>query len=133
MPHLVAVVLVQVVKVLRVYKAEVFLLFRVKASAELIENVEPSLVSILHDNTRLFQKEVAHLASNGLTGRETNLNILSLEEFGLSFRSIKNTHCPLPGVLTNLDELLFLTVLAFPNASRSGLDCMMTSLVCWAF
>ena len=32
-------------------------------------------------------------------------------------------------ILTNLDELLFLTVLAFPNASKRGLDCSMTSFV----
>ena len=35
-------------------------------------------------------------------------------------------------LLTNLDELLLRTVLAFPNASRSGLDWRMTSLTCWA-
>ena len=34
------------------------------------------------------------------------------------------------GTLTNLLELLFLTVLAFPKASRSGLDWRMMSLTC---
>lgn len=33
--------------------------------------------------------------------------------------------------LTNLLELLFLTVLALPKASSSGLDCRMMSLTCW--
>lgn len=33
-------------------------------------------------------------------------------------------------VLTNLLELLFLSVLAFPKASRRGLDCRMMSLTC---
>lgn len=32
--------------------------------------------------------------------------------------------------LTNLLELLFLTVLALPKASSSGLDCRMMSLTC---
>lgn len=34
------------------------------------------------------------------------------------------------GTLTNLLELLFLTVLAFPKASRRGLDWRMMSLTC---
>jgi len=34
-------------------------------------------------------------------------------------------------MLTNRLELLFLTVLAFPKASRRGLDCRMMSLTCW--
>lgn len=33
-------------------------------------------------------------------------------------------------MLTNRLELLFLTVLAFPKASRRGLDCRMMSLTC---
>lgn len=33
--------------------------------------------------------------------------------------------------LTNLEELLFLRVLAFPKDSRSGFDSRMISLMCW--
>ena len=34
--------------------------------------------------------------------------------------------------LTKREELLFLTVLAFPKASSTGLDCRITSLIFWA-
>ena len=34
--------------------------------------------------------------------------------------------------LTKREELLFLTVLAFPKASSTGLDCKITSLIFWA-
>lgn len=34
-------------------------------------------------------------------------------------------------MLTNLLELLLRTVLAFPNASKSGFDSRMTSFICW--
>ena len=121
--------LVEIVEVLGIDKAEATLYFRVKALAELVKYVEAPFMRVLHDYTRLFQKEIADLPSDRLACREADLDVLALKE---SFHKCQLMKACCTRSLTNLDELLFLTVLALPNASKSGLDCMMTSLVCCA-
>ncbi len=43
---------------------------------------------------------------------------------------LRDSHCK--DELTNLEELLFLTVFALPKASNRGLDCRMTFFTCVA-
>ena len=72
--------LVEIVEVLGIDKAEATLYFRVKALAELVKYVEAPFMRVLHDYTRLFQKKIADLPSDRLACREADLDVLALKE-----------------------------------------------------
>ena len=99
-----------------------------------------SFVSVLHAYSTLFQEKIRNFSALWLTRSEQNFYVLSLNDIkcffylnAVHFSVYDCITCHMRNsLLTNLDELLFLTVLAFPNASRSGLDFRITSFTCCA-
>lgn len=110
----------------------------------LVVDVEVSLTGVLGHNTTFLQQEVGNLASiRSSPSTELDLKVFPL--WGVHKRTdIQVDQCPhvtsgpwshsqKTGGLTNLLELLFRTVFAFPKASSRGLDWRMMSLTCYIY
>lgn len=89
----------------------------------MIKGVEVPLIVMMFHNSSLFQHKCFDVTSAWLEAEvKGDIHVLSLKN--VIERSVnKILHAP-SSTLTNLEELSFLMVLAFPYISSSGLDLM---------